>query len=73
MEVVTTAPAEIQQAEPPGQYVTLDELSQIARIPKSWLYERSRRNALPGLRRLGRLIRVDLGEFKAGLKHAGIE
>lgn len=41
--------AEIQQVavhETEGRYVTLDQLAEIAKVPKSWLYERSRKNAL---------------------------
>ena len=42
----------------------LTEAAKILGIPLSWLYERSRRNALPGQVRLGRYVRVN----EAGLR-----
>lgn len=42
---------------------TLRELSAKWDLRMSWLYERSRRNDLPGMLRLGRHIRVDLDEW----------
>ncbi len=55
-----------------SRYVTLPELAEEIKVPLSWLYERSRRNAIPGQRRAGRHIRVKLDEFHAGLKEANL-
>ena len=44
-------------------YTTLPQLATQADIPLSWLYERSRRDALPGLRRIGKYVRIDAAEF----------
>ena len=55
--------------DPETRYVKLTELSEILQVPMSWLYERSRRNAIPGQRRLGAHIRIDLEEFRKGLKN----
>ena len=49
-----------------SRYVTLLELSKIAKVPISFLYERTRRDALPGQVRIGRHIRVDLAKFIDG-------
>ncbi len=53
------------------RHVTLEELARARNIKLHWLYERSRRNELPGQRRYGKLIRVSLDEFDAGVK-AGV-
>lgn len=50
------------------EYVTLVELAERRKLRLSWLYERTRRNALPGLRRYGRHIRVNLREFDEGAR-----
>jgi predicted DNA-binding transcriptional regulator AlpA len=50
------------------KYLSLEELAVQRNLKLSWLYERSRRNELPGQRRYGRLIRVKLDEFDAGVQ-----
>ena len=52
-----------------GEYATLREISRGWQIPLSWLYARSRKDALPGLRRLGRHIRIDVREFEEGVRN----
>ena len=52
----------------PRRFLTIDELSIERNLTKSWLYEQSRHDGLPGQVRYGRLIRVDLEEFDAGVK-----
>jgi predicted DNA-binding transcriptional regulator AlpA len=52
----------------PSPHVTLPELAELRRLRLSWLYERSRRDALPGQRRLGRHVRVVLSEFDRGVQ-----
>lgn len=47
---------------------TLKELADRYNLRLSWLYERSRRDELPGQIRLGALVRVDLDEFEKGVK-----
>ena len=37
--------------------LTISQVSEQFGVPKSWLYERSRHNALPGLVRLGKYVR----------------
>jgi predicted DNA-binding transcriptional regulator AlpA len=51
-----------------NRYATLKEVARRWGIPVSWLYERSRRDQLPGQRRLGRHIRIDLNEFEEKVK-----
>lgn len=50
------------------EQVSISELAKARGLKESWLYERSRRDALPGQVRYGRLIRVDLEEFDAGVR-----
>ena len=50
------------------RYATLREVAERWGVPVSWLYERSRRNELPGQRRLGRHVRIDMEEFEQGVK-----
>ena len=54
------------------KYATLNDVSRRWGIPVSWLYERSRRNELPGQKRLGRHIRVDLDAFKKGVEEGAL-
>lgn len=51
---------------------TLQQIADESQIPISWFYERTRRNELPGLRRLGKHCRVDRQEFFAALRRGGI-
>ena len=37
---------------------TVRELAKETQLPLSWLYERTRHDALPGLRRLGKYVRI---------------
>ncbi|MDP6778467.1 MAG: hypothetical protein QGI83_17055 [Candidatus Latescibacteria bacterium] len=46
-----------------SEYVTLKELSERRKIPEGSLYQKSRHNEIPGMRRFGRVIRVNLHEF----------
>jgi excisionase family DNA binding protein len=40
----------------PARLFTIQEAAEVLRIPISWLYERTRRNAIP-CRRLGKYVR----------------
>lgn len=53
--------------------LTIDELAKETKLPISWLYERSRHDALPGLRRLGKYVRIDRGEFYAALRDGKVK
>ena len=50
------------------EYPTIPQLAKKMNLPQSWLYDRSRRDALPGLRQIGRYVRVNLAEFLAALE-----
>jgi predicted DNA-binding transcriptional regulator AlpA len=53
---------------------SLTETAELLNIPVSWLYERSRRNALPGMVRLGKYVRIredGIQELMRGEKHRG--
>jgi|AP45_3_1055517.scaffolds.fasta_scaffold530546_1 hypothetical protein len=49
-------------------YLTLREAADQVRLPLSWFYERSRRDALPGLRRVGKYIRLNRDDFFAAVE-----
>ena len=51
-----------------NHYLSLQEVAQRWGIPVSWLYERSRKDVLPGQRRLGRHVRIEPDEFEEGVK-----
>lgn len=51
-----------------AKFATLKEVAERWDIPVSWLYERSRRNELPGQKRLGRHVRISLEEFEKGVE-----
>ena len=46
------------------RWLTIDEAAALIRVPKSWLYERTRTNAVPHLK-LGKYLRFDQEEFLA--------
>lgn len=50
----------------------LQQIADESQLPISWFYERSRRNALPGLRRFGKHCRIDRREFFSALREGGI-
>ena len=45
-------------------WLTIDEAAALIRVPKSWLYERTRTNTVPHLK-LGKYLRFDQVEFVA--------
>jgi excisionase family DNA binding protein len=38
--------------------LTVDEAAARLRVPVSWIYERTRMNAMPGLVRIGKYVRI---------------
>ena len=42
---------------------TIKEAAEVLRIPSSWLYERTRRNAIP-CRRIGKYVRFTLDDLQ---------
>jgi hypothetical protein len=47
-----------------GKIVTLDEWCSINKVKKSLAYDLSRRNAIAGMFRIGRQIRIDMETFR---------
>jgi excisionase family DNA binding protein len=45
-------------------WLTIDEAAALIRVPKSWLYERTRTNTVPHIK-LGKYLRFDKQEFLA--------
>ena len=45
-------------------WLTIDEAAALIRVPKSWLYERTRTNTVPHIK-LGKYLRFDQQEFLA--------
>ena len=43
-------------------WLTIDEAAALIRVPKSWLYERTRANTVPHIK-LGKYLRFDQQEF----------
>ncbi len=46
------------------RWLTIDEAAALIRVPKSWLYERTRTNTVPHVK-LGKYLRFDQEEFIA--------
>ena len=44
--------------------LTVDEAARFLKVPKTWIYERTRARRIP-LRKLGRLVRIPRNEFLA--------
>jgi len=51
-------------SEPLAGWLTIDEAAALLRVPKSWLYERTRLNTVPHVK-LGKYLRFDREEFLA--------
>jgi excisionase family DNA binding protein len=49
--------------ECPTRLFTITEAAEVLRIPISWLYERTRRNAIP-CRRIGKYVRFTEGDLQ---------
>ena len=49
--------------ECPMRLFTITEAAEVLRIPISWLYERTRRNAIP-CRRIGKYVRFTEGDLQ---------
>ncbi len=52
------------------RYVTIKKAAEALGVPDSWLYERTRKNAVP-LIRLGKYVRFDLDELLEWAKQGG--
>ena len=48
-----------------GRFITIKQLAERWKVPLSWLYERSRHDALPGQIRLGRYLRFSEAAVEA--------
>lgn len=50
-----------------GRYLSVEECSELLGVPKSWLYERTRRKKIPHLK-LGKYIRFNMEELTTWLE-----
>jgi excisionase family DNA binding protein len=44
--------------------LTMREVAQLLKVPRSWIYDRTRRNAIP-VQRVGKYLRFDQQEIRA--------
>ena len=51
--------------------LTVEEAAAYLRVPMSWIYERTRCNAIP-MRKLGRHVRIPRNEFLAWIEREGL-
>lgn len=54
----------------PSDLLTVQEVAEYLRVPESWVYERTRRRAIP-VRKLGRLVRIPRQELLAWVERQG--
>lgn len=52
---------------------SLPEMAQLTGLPVSWFYTRTRKGTIPGQRRLGRHVRIDMVQFLEALEKGKIE
>jgi excisionase family DNA binding protein len=68
-----TEQSKIQQ--PPlqidAEFLTVEQTARLLQVPVSWVYRQTRRNTLPGMRRLGKYIRISRRELLAWLEAQG--
>ena len=48
----------VRKDRPANKYLTIEDLSLLLQVPKSWIYERTRRNQIP-FKKLGKYLRFD--------------
>lgn len=53
-----------------GELLTVDELAEALRVPKSWIYSRTRTNSIPCVR-VGKYARFRLSDVLADLERRG--
>ena len=51
--------------------MTVEEAAEYLKVPKSWVYERTRLRAIP-IRKLGRHVRIPRNEFLAWIEREGL-
>jgi excisionase family DNA binding protein len=50
-----------------SEFLTVEQAANLLQVPVSWIYRQTRRNALPGMRRIGKYVRIYRPEFLAWL------
>lgn len=58
---------ELEKQTVMNSHADVEETAAFLKVPKSWVYDRTRRGAIP-LRRLGKYVRFDLAEIAAWAK-----
>ena len=53
-----------------NKYLTIEELSEVLQIPKSWIYERTRKNQIP-YKKIGKYLRFHLSEVEEWINKEG--
>jgi excisionase family DNA binding protein len=51
--------------------LTVDEVAEYLKVPKSWIYERTRTRAIP-VRKIGNHVRIPRNEFLAWIEKHGM-
>ncbi len=49
------------------KFLTVEELAEVLDVPKSWIYERTRHNAIPHFK-IGKYVRFDMEEVTKWLE-----
>jgi excisionase family DNA binding protein len=57
--------------QPDAEYMTVEQVAKLLQVPVSWVYRQTRRNTFPGMRRLGRYVRIRRSELLAWLDAQG--
>jgi excisionase family DNA binding protein len=57
--------------QPDVEYMTVEQAAELLQVPVSWVYRQTRRNAFPGMRRLGKYVRIRRSELLAWLDTQG--
>lgn len=53
------------------EYLTIPEAAHLLRVPVSWVYSRTKLNALAGLRRVGKYCRINRRELLEWIERQG--
>lgn len=51
--------------------ITVKQAAQLLQVPVSWVYERTRHNAMPGLVRIGKYVRIRENDLEKFISNGG--
>ena len=61
--MIDQAKSQQNPSQPDAEFLTVEQAAHLLQVPTSWVYRLTRRNAFPGMRRLGKYVRISRREL----------